>query len=217
MPRKTPLATVTTISLACPKCGIIKQSGKISCCGRGGSWFGKCGSVGDTNIDHTWHEGLQACKGRTRFGHKVQKAQEQRNGSANGDSSANAKAVITAEKPRAFTSESMPGVLPTSAAGHTLANTSTTHITSNMKSRVHNAAVTTIPPRPSSISTVTPSIIRTETPSITSAHIPLRYNSGQTVMTTEACASINSNGCKQVVDITVHISLLLTVALCIIA
>ena len=31
--------TTTIISSVCPKCGIIAKSGKISCCGRGGSWF----------------------------------------------------------------------------------------------------------------------------------------------------------------------------------
>ena len=47
---------------ACSKCGIIKKSGKSSCCSRGGSWFGKCGSAGDSNHEHTWSEGILACK-----------------------------------------------------------------------------------------------------------------------------------------------------------
>ena len=46
----------------CSKCGIIKKSGKSSCCSRGGSWFGKCGSAGDSNHEHTWSEGILACK-----------------------------------------------------------------------------------------------------------------------------------------------------------
>ena len=48
----------------CPKCGTTKISGKLSCCARGGSWFKKCGDPGDASIDHTWFEGVQACKSK---------------------------------------------------------------------------------------------------------------------------------------------------------
>ena len=46
----------------CPKCGKV-NSGKASCCGNGGAWFEKCGDLGDDKFDHTWTEGLDACKG----------------------------------------------------------------------------------------------------------------------------------------------------------
>ena len=46
----------------CPKCGINAKSGKLSCCAPGGAWFKKCGGVGDASFDHTWTEGIQACK-----------------------------------------------------------------------------------------------------------------------------------------------------------
>ena len=46
----------------CSKCGIIKRSGKASCCGHGGSWFENCGSVDSATLDHTWKDGIQACK-----------------------------------------------------------------------------------------------------------------------------------------------------------
>ena len=59
-PAATPI-TVTTIGSICSKCGIIKKSGKISCCAPGGAWFNHCGS--GVNVEHTWFEGLQACKG----------------------------------------------------------------------------------------------------------------------------------------------------------
>ena len=59
----TPAApTPTAISPACPKCGSIKKSGQRSCCARGGSWFQKCGDVGDSRFVHTWAEGMQACE-----------------------------------------------------------------------------------------------------------------------------------------------------------
>ena len=50
------------ISKVCPKCGSIKKSGKLSCCARGGAWFKNCGDAGDTSVDHTWVEGIRACK-----------------------------------------------------------------------------------------------------------------------------------------------------------
>ena len=49
---------------ACPTCGTIKQTGKLSCCAGGGAWVGKCGDPGDSSFDHTWGEGTEACKGK---------------------------------------------------------------------------------------------------------------------------------------------------------
>ena len=51
-------------STACPQCGSANKSGKRSCCARGGAWFQNCGDTGDTQFDHTWTEGIQACEGR---------------------------------------------------------------------------------------------------------------------------------------------------------
>ena len=56
------MSMVTTVSNVCSKCGKIKKSGKRSCCGRGGAWFKNCGDAGDTQFDHSWTEGIQACK-----------------------------------------------------------------------------------------------------------------------------------------------------------
>ena len=58
---------MATFPAVCPKCGVIKKSGKANCCARGGSWFGNCGSVSNAQFDHTWSEGSQACKIRTKF------------------------------------------------------------------------------------------------------------------------------------------------------
>ena len=56
-------ADTTTIAVSiCPICGTIEKSGKMSCCGRGGSWFKRCGGAGHTKLHHTWHEGIRACK-----------------------------------------------------------------------------------------------------------------------------------------------------------
>ena len=71
----------------CPKCGIIGRSGKSSCCGRGGSWFGNCGSADNTKVEHRWYEGLEACKTRTQLeavrGQESKTAQELVSASSN--------------------------------------------------------------------------------------------------------------------------------------
>ena len=60
-------AAVTTTTMIptgpiCFKCGTIKKSGKLSCCAPGGAWFKNCGNAGDSKFEHTWIEGVQACK-----------------------------------------------------------------------------------------------------------------------------------------------------------
>ena len=56
---KTPVTTA--VASGCPKCGSLK-SGKSSCCGRGGAWFGKCADEVNDKFDHTWVEGISECK-----------------------------------------------------------------------------------------------------------------------------------------------------------
>ena len=45
----------------CPVCGSTKD-GLLSCCAADGTWFQLCSNPGLSNIDHTWAEGIQACK-----------------------------------------------------------------------------------------------------------------------------------------------------------
>ena len=52
---------MSAVTAACLKCGTLK-TGKRSCCARGGAWFKNCGDAGDTNVDHTWAEGIEACR-----------------------------------------------------------------------------------------------------------------------------------------------------------
>ena len=56
------LSTLSNID-GCLKCGTAKNSGKRSCCAHGGTWFKACGNVGDAKFDHTWVDGIRACKG----------------------------------------------------------------------------------------------------------------------------------------------------------
>ena len=51
---------------ACPQCGLIKKSGKLSCCAPGGAWVNNCGGPGDSQFDHTWTDGMKSCKGALR-------------------------------------------------------------------------------------------------------------------------------------------------------
>ena len=65
-------ATPTDASgLLCPKCAVINKSDKLSCCARTASWYSNCGRTGDTNFEHTWNEGLEACKHAERLPSKV--------------------------------------------------------------------------------------------------------------------------------------------------
>ena len=97
--------TTPTTSSLCPKCGTIAKSGKSSCCGRSGSWFGNCGSAVNSKLDHTWHEGIRSCKtlpqSKSAIGQRSDSAQQRNPTIAHG--MANSKAVITSANTFAFT------------------------------------------------------------------------------------------------------------------
>ena len=60
---QTQLATAAAhVNPICLKCGAIEKTGKLSCCARGGSWYGKCGSILSAKLLHTWSEGIEACE-----------------------------------------------------------------------------------------------------------------------------------------------------------
>ena len=81
---------------------MIKKSGEMSCCGRGGSWFGKCGSVMDTKFDHTWYEGFHACKTRSQsnivIGQKLKGIKKARDDASNDTGNAVSKVGIATIK-----------------------------------------------------------------------------------------------------------------------
>ena len=109
-PRMQILVEITTISSSlCLACGTIKKSGTLSCCARGGSWFGNCGATGNAKLQHTWYEGIQACKTqqpkKAAMG-KQQNAVEQIRNKAFHDASKfiNSETAITVANVIAFTS-----------------------------------------------------------------------------------------------------------------
>ena len=108
-----------TISSACPKCGLIKKSGKTSCCGRGGSWFKSCGSGGNAKLHHTWYEGIQVCKSRAQSRTVIDHAAQYKIiDSSNRTDTTNSKVVITTAKTITFT--------PAEMISSTLVTTTTT-------------------------------------------------------------------------------------------
>ena len=124
MPNKTtPTDTATIAVSACPRCGTIGKSGKLSCCGRGGSWFKNCGGAGNTKLYHTWHEGIQACKERlqskTVTGQQTDVAQQKVIHTSQGDGMSNYKAVMAATK--TFTLMPVKTSAPTSHTESTVA------------------------------------------------------------------------------------------------
>ena len=63
----TPTSTSSITKMTtCPTCGTFEKSGRSSCCAPGGTWFKNCGGAHNTNVDHTWFEGVAACKRKYR-------------------------------------------------------------------------------------------------------------------------------------------------------
>ena len=88
---QTSVETATPITSVCLACGVIKKSGKLSCCARGGSWFGNCGATRAAQREHTWYEGLHACKARQS---QAEMDQQQKTAQENDTEFANDTAVV---------------------------------------------------------------------------------------------------------------------------
>ena len=123
--------TTKTISSACPKCGTIKKSGESSCCGGGGSWFRNCGGVGNTRLQHTWYEGIRACKAGTQSraaaGQWDNAAQQEVVDSSHDAGKVNSKRVATVAKPSAFSPANMSTLVAGTAPVIPIASTSATN------------------------------------------------------------------------------------------
>ena len=57
-------ASTDVNTMVCAKCGTFSKSTRVSCCAPGGAWYKNCGGVGD--VDHSWSEGAQACKCKSK-------------------------------------------------------------------------------------------------------------------------------------------------------
>ena len=122
-------AATTSISSVCLTCGTITKSGKLSCCARGGSWFGNCGANGNTKLQHTWYEGMQACEARQikiAVMGQQRNAVQQSNSNSSNDGDMNSRAAMVAAKILTSTSANAPiyGITPITVFPNTLIKTS---------------------------------------------------------------------------------------------
>ena len=99
--------TTASIRLGCSKCGTIPKSGKMSCCARGGSWFKNCGGAGNTKLQHTWYEGIQACKEQEPSMVAVRHRQQNGVVFSHGGDKVNSEAVISSAQPSKLSSANM--------------------------------------------------------------------------------------------------------------
>ena len=174
----------------------------MSCCGRGGSWFQNCGRAGNRKLQHTWYEGIQACKALTQprivVDQEANAAQQKGIGSSHGDNKVNSKGVITAAKSFAFTSANM---------STPMADTTLTIITSSAPSMFTARATHTMNSKVIAgvAVTIIPISIDMSTPSITSSvNMP-------TPSTTSVSESVITHACGNLMNIALHINLLVVI------
>ena len=119
---QTLAVTTKPVSSSCLTCGSMKNSDKLSCCGRGGSWFGSCGVTGGTTRPHTWHEGILACAARQRkdaIAHELKVVPKNNTKPFyNGDNDVNTKTVTMAAHVFISTSTSISTSILTSTPEH---------------------------------------------------------------------------------------------------
>ena len=60
-------AGVASSTIQCQNCGTFKKSGRVSCCATGGTWYKKCGDAGNRSAGHSWLEGVEACKRKSKL------------------------------------------------------------------------------------------------------------------------------------------------------
>ena len=186
--------TTMAISSVCLKCGTIGKSGKMSCCGRSGSWFGNCGRAANSKLDHTWHEGIQACKtwpqSKRAIGQQLNGAQQKDNERSNDAGMVNPKTFGS-------TSARMSTPMPANTTVNTRANASWTP-TLMAVSPDHTSTETS----PADYHGFKP-IAGTA-----AAMITMRSSSDDMPTTTSASTATVTQGCEKLVNIAVLISLL---------
>ena len=169
----------------------MKKSGKISCCGRGGSWFGNCRSEPDVRVGHTWHEGLQACKARaqskTVIEQQLNGARQHEKGLFNGTGNAHSKTAITAVKPLGFTSAPIADASLIIASAQSPFNTATTLTTSF---------------KPITAAASTAMSVNMSAPTASMVTMPV---------TVPVRTRVTSQGCGQLLGITVYINFMAAV------
>ena len=194
-----PTAAVTTTSIgsACRECGTLQKSGKASCCARGGSWFGYCGSAGNANILHAWHEGIWACKAR-----QFKTAKDQRLYGSQGKSNASDDASMGLSS----TAVTLAVHLPTP----TLA--SVAYGAAPMTSRAITASATTIMHTPANMPTREPPILPANA-TVTNLDSGMigSMHSASAASDISTSVSITARACAKLFQIMTHISMMLMI------
>ena len=190
---------------------MIKKSGKLSCCGSDGFWFGNCGSAGDKKHDHSWHEGLQACKAQSQsnlvIGQQLNSIHQHTNAFSNGAVDANSRAVITGVTPNASLSAVALGQAPSLTPTQITANTSASNgVTLTNSSVLHIPAATTMMSASLNTSTPMSSVSGTDAHISTPAHVPMIDSTNPVWPYSKA---MPSRGCrKQVLHVVFQIGFL---------
>ena len=190
-----------TVSSVCSTCGTIEKSGKLSCCGGGGSWFKNCGSTGKTHLDHTWYEGIQACKAReqskTAIGQQLNAVQQI--GFDSSDSAGKTKSNTVITSTNMSTSLSVITSVVTSVL--TSPNTSATYndLTINSKPIVEVLIAKSV------------NVSMTTSPEASMGHTPSSMLMNSSSNTSISTTFVTSSGCETLLNITVHAILLLII------
>ena len=181
----------------------------MSCCGRGGSWFGNCGSNGDTRHNHTWSEGLQACKTWTPS--KINRVEQQMDSLSDCVHSSKSKRVVKGAKLIAFTSSAQPGAFPIVESVNTSADTLRAYHAFTRKSKPIMTIVTTMVSRLTNTSVLK----EVEVDAVTTAptRMQLGLNVVNMLLNAPVHAPASSHACEQLICIDVCFSFLLVVVL----
>ena len=203
-----PVVTTTTVSSACPTCGTITKSGKMSCCGRGGSWFGDCGSAGNADIGHTWSEGIRACKLRqfqTVVGQQQRASQPNMNASSD-DASMRMELRMESEATSRPIPEVTPVVVPARMSMITAHDTAGTYDAGTTSNSI--AAASAINIHDSSNMSTTKSILYHANPTITKA---TQSASTDLSIHISPSLSIKAREIENAVAVVTHMSIMLII------
>ena len=220
----TPVTT-TSISPVCPACGIIRKSGKLSCCAHGGSWFGNCGNAENANFAHTWYDGIASCKARqfqVAVGEQLHDFQLKSNASS-GDTSVgmHPKAIVVTAQVYASASANTSTPIPNTLQNFVTTNTST--ITAARKSKAYDTRTTISKTIIATINTTirAPVSMLTPKPGVLPANgtvmKPMMHSasadmSSTTLSHTPASASPAEQECNKLLRVAVCISMTLVTA-----
>jgi hypothetical protein len=178
-------------------CGFIKRSGKRSCCGRGGSWFGKCGGTKSKSA-YTWFTGIQACKPRFKS-KKASKVSEASNAAEQKEQDDYYQMFVLGA---ANITTPAPLTIPLDVSIAMSKYDTTTTVTSASTASIATTSVappTTKPSTEKSSTTTAPPTTTTTAPPTTTVTIPVKITHPVKVTTVSPEGAENDDFLKQIV------------------